>query len=59
MESLINIGKDLLKQNVSRINLETGEYESCTSEGTNGDALARFAQELSKEKKRRNANANA
>ena len=59
MESLINIGKDLLKQPVSRINLETGLYESCNSEGTNGDALTRFAEKLSKEKKRRNANANS
>jgi predicted acylesterase/phospholipase RssA len=59
MESLINIGNELLKKPVSRINLETGLYDACDSEGTNGDALARFAKKLSDEKKRRNAKANA
>ncbi|XP_078161573.1 patatin-like protein 1 [Carex rostrata] len=58
MENLINIGEKLLKTPVSRINLETGVYEHCGSEGTNADALARFANKLSDEKKRRNAKAN-
>jgi hypothetical protein len=59
MENLINIGKDLLKKPVTRINLETGIYEPCESEGTNEDALTKFAMKLSKEKQRRNAKSNA
>lgn len=58
MENLINIGKDLLGKPVSRINLETGIYEPCGSEGTNGDALEKFAKKLSKERKRRHSKAN-
>ncbi|KAJ4790665.1 Patatin [Rhynchospora pubera] len=59
MENLINIGKRLLKQPVSRVNLETGAYEPCSEEGTNEEALIKFAKKLSDEKKRRNAKANA
>ncbi|KAJ1696714.1 hypothetical protein LUZ63_005226 [Rhynchospora breviuscula] len=59
MENLINIGKRLLKQPVARVNLETGVYEPCGEEGTNEEALIKFAQKLSVEKKRRNAKANA
>lgn len=59
MKNLINIGKGLLKQPVTRINLETGIYEPCGPEGTNEDALTRFAKKLSDEKKSRNAKANA
>jgi hypothetical protein len=58
MESLINIGKGLLKKPVTRINLETGIYEPVESEGTNEDALTKFAKKLSNEKRRRNAKAN-
>ncbi|KAJ4762010.1 Patatin [Rhynchospora pubera] len=59
MENLINIGKRLLKQPVSRVNLETGAYEPCSEEGTNEEALIKFAEKLSNEKKRRNEKANA
>ncbi|ONK72531.1 uncharacterized protein A4U43_C04F20380 [Asparagus officinalis] len=40
----VQIGKDLLKKPVSRLNLETGRYEPVDGEGTNEEALARFAE---------------
>ncbi|XP_072992582.1 patatin-like protein 2 [Typha latifolia] len=58
MEKLIQVGKGLLKKQVSRVNLETGTYEPC-GEGTNEEALASFAKKLSDERKMRNANLSA
>ncbi|CAL4986537.1 unnamed protein product [Urochloa decumbens] len=59
MEALIGIGKELLKKPVSRVNIDTGKYEAVAGEGTNEDALARFAMMLSEERKLRNKNLNS
>jgi hypothetical protein len=52
MEALIGIGKELLQKPVSiRVDIDTGMYEAVEGEGTNEDALARFAQMLSDERR--------
>ncbi|KAK9109752.1 hypothetical protein Sjap_017812 [Stephania japonica] len=51
MEKLVQIGNELLKKPVSRVNLLTGKYEVVQGEGTNEEALARFANVLSNERK--------
>ncbi|THG20704.1 patatin-like protein 2 [Camellia sinensis] len=56
MERLVEIGEALLKKPVSRVNLETGKFETVQGEGTNEDALGRFAKLLSDEKKNRKRN---
>ncbi|XP_048335514.1 patatin-like protein 2 [Ziziphus jujuba] len=53
LKRLVEIGETLLKKPVSRVNLETGKYEAIEGEGTNAEALARFAQQLSEERKLR------
>ncbi|MCD7462819.1 hypothetical protein HAX54_049417 [Datura stramonium] len=53
MQTLVQIGNSLLKKPVSRVNLETGQYEPVHGEGTNEEALIRFANLLSLEKKLR------
>jgi patatin-like phospholipase/acyl hydrolase len=55
LEDLVKIGKNLLDNPVSRANIETGQFEQVTGEGTNRDALTRFAQELSQERKLRSS----
>ncbi|BAH95378.1 Os11g0614500, partial [Oryza sativa Japonica Group] len=56
MEALIGIGKDLLKKPVARVNIDTGVHEPVDGEGTNEEALARFAKKLSEERRlRRNS----
>nr|XP_019707266.1 patatin-like protein 2 [Elaeis guineensis] len=52
---LVQVGQDLLKKPVSRVNLETGVSEACDVEGTNEEALIRFARMLSNERRSRNA----
>jgi hypothetical protein len=59
MEALIQIGESLLKQKVSRVNIDTGKYEVVEDEGTNEEALARIATKLSQERKLRQANLNS
>ncbi|KAL6654179.1 hypothetical protein ACP70R_007644 [Stipagrostis hirtigluma subsp. patula] len=59
MEELIKIGKELLKKPVARVNIDTGVYEPVTGEGTNEDALARFAKMLSDELRLRKNNFNS
>ncbi|XP_057497236.1 patatin-like protein 2 [Actinidia eriantha] len=54
MESLEQIGKKLLKQPLSRVNLETGRFEEVVGKGTNEEALIRFAKLLSEQRKCRN-----
>ncbi|KAG8384415.1 hypothetical protein BUALT_Bualt04G0115600 [Buddleja alternifolia] len=51
MESLVQLGDGLLKKSVSRVNLETGRPEPVQGEGTNEEALTRFAKLLSDERK--------
>ncbi|VFQ75285.1 unnamed protein product [Cuscuta campestris] len=53
MDLLEQIGNNLLKKSVSRVNLDSGRYEAVQGEGTNEDALTRFAKLLSDEKKYR------
>ncbi|XP_058097035.1 patatin-like protein 1 [Magnolia sinica] len=53
LENLVEIGKKLLKKPVSRVNLETGLSEVVKGEGTNEEALTRFAKLLSNERKLR------
>ncbi|KAF8020264.1 hypothetical protein BT93_G0845 [Corymbia citriodora subsp. variegata] len=54
LDRLVEIGEKLLQKRVSRVNLETGKFEEIEGEGTNGDALKRFANQLYEERKRRN-----
>lgn len=53
LRNLVNLGKSLLEDLVSRVNIQTGLYEPVADEGTNKDALTRFAKELSDERKLR------
>ncbi|KAK1263055.1 hypothetical protein QJS04_geneDACA017459 [Acorus gramineus] len=56
LENLVNIGEGLLKKPVSRINLDTGIFEPIgNGEGTNEEALRRFAKLLSDERRLREA----
>ncbi|KAL8536966.1 hypothetical protein ACS0TY_012235 [Phlomoides rotata] len=56
MDNLVRIGGDLLKAPVSRINLQTGNFEPIPNGGTNQDALIKFAKMLSDEQRLRNSN---
>ncbi|KAG5535683.1 hypothetical protein RHGRI_023446 [Rhododendron griersonianum] len=51
MQKLVQIGNELLKKPVSRVNLETGKFDEVQGEGTNEVALIRFAKLLSEEKR--------
>lgn len=51
MQRLVQIGNDRLKKPVSRVNLDTGRYEQVSGEGTNEEALIRFANLLSQQRK--------
>ncbi|KAL4196940.1 hypothetical protein AMTRI_Chr04g185620 [Amborella trichopoda] len=53
LENLVMIGSDLLKKPVSRLNMETGLFEPVEGEGTNEQALTRFAKLLSDERRLR------
>jgi uncharacterized membrane protein len=53
MDKLVQIGKDLLGQNVSRVDLETGKNVEIPGAGTNAEQLAKFAKQLSDERRRR------
>lgn len=56
LKKLVEIGTELLKKRVSRVNLETGKYEEVVGEPNpinNGEALAKFANKLSQERKLR------
>ncbi|KAF8650775.1 hypothetical protein HU200_063679 [Digitaria exilis] len=53
MKDLIQIGKDLLKEKVSRVNIFTGEYEPKEGGGTNESALKELAEKLTMERKLR------
>ncbi|KAG6483189.1 patatin-like protein 2 [Zingiber officinale] len=53
--NLMEIGNNLLKKRVSRVNLENGMYEPCAGEETNEEVLANFAQRLSDERRLRNS----
>ncbi|XP_064971430.1 patatin-like protein 2 [Musa acuminata AAA Group] len=54
LDDLVTVGERLLKKPVSRVNLETGVFEPVgNGEGTNEDALRRFARLLSDERRLR------
>lgn len=53
LENLVEVGEQLLKKPLSRINLETGGYEPIENGGTNEEALKRLAKQLSDERKLR------
>ncbi|GAY52431.1 hypothetical protein CUMW_141710 [Citrus unshiu] len=53
MQRLVETGTKLLKEQVSRVNLETGRYEKVDGEVTNEEALAHFAKLLSEQLKLR------
>ncbi|KAK0606045.1 hypothetical protein LWI29_033550 [Acer saccharum] len=53
MQKLVEIGTNLLKEPVSRVDLETGRFQKIEGEGTNEEALVEFAKLLSQERKLR------
>ncbi|KAJ8471338.1 hypothetical protein OPV22_025681 [Ensete ventricosum] len=54
LDDLVTVGERLMKKPVSRVNLETGVFEPVgNGEGTNEDALRRFARLLSDERRLR------
>ncbi|XP_054798672.1 patatin-like protein 2 [Prosopis cineraria] len=53
LRKLEQIGERLLKKPVSRVNLETGQFEPAENGGTNEEALVRFANLLSHERRLR------
>ncbi|KAL8199356.1 hypothetical protein R6Q57_012924 [Mikania cordata] len=53
MKALEDVGRKLLNEKVSRVDLETGLFQEVEGEGTNSEALVRFANMLSEERKRR------
>ncbi|KAK6122782.1 hypothetical protein DH2020_043480 [Rehmannia glutinosa] len=54
LEHLVEVGENLLKKPVSRVDLDTGMYVP-SNQGTNEEALIRLAAILSKEKRIRDA----
>ena len=50
---LVQIGNELLKKPVSRVNLENGNIEPVLNGGTNEEELTRFAKLLSDERRMR------
>jgi hypothetical protein len=53
LQRLEDIGKELLKKPVSRVNLDSGRFEEIKDGGTNKEALAYFAKLLVEERKLR------
>ncbi|KAF2295207.1 hypothetical protein GH714_032133 [Hevea brasiliensis] len=51
LDDLVKVGENLLKSQMSRVNLDTGLYEPVENAGTYEQALQRFAKLLSDEKK--------
>ncbi|XP_022158234.1 patatin-like protein 3 [Momordica charantia] len=52
LQKLVNVGENLLKKPLSRVNLESGKFEP-VDDGTNEEALFEFAKMLSEERKLR------
>ncbi|KAI3462770.1 hypothetical protein Pfo_019433 [Paulownia fortunei] len=55
LQALVQVAKQRLKKPMSRVNLETGQFEEIEGEGTNEEALIHFAKLLSEERKLRQA----
>ncbi|XP_050206791.1 patatin-like protein 2 [Mercurialis annua] len=58
LEDLVKIGERILKKPVSSVNKDSGIFEPVENEGTNEEALIRFARILSEERKLRKRNLN-
>ncbi|KAL6526168.1 hypothetical protein OROMI_029808 [Orobanche minor] len=56
MNTLVEIGNNLLKKAVSKVNIETGRPETAQGKRTNEEALAGFAKMLSEQRKLRPPN---
>ncbi|KOM45036.1 hypothetical protein LR48_Vigan06g034200 [Vigna angularis] len=56
LDNLVKVGEELLKKAVTRVNLDTGHYEPVPDQGTNADALKRFAKLLSDARKKKKSN---
>ncbi|KAI0495275.1 hypothetical protein KFK09_025425 [Dendrobium nobile] len=50
LKKLEKIGDELIKKPLSRVNIDTGEYEPVPCGGTNEQALIKFAKKLRKER---------
>uniref|UniRef100_A0A7C9D684 Patatin n=3 Tax=Opuntia streptacantha TaxID=393608 RepID=A0A7C9D684_OPUST len=57
LEELVKIGEALLKKPVSRVDPDTGNYQPIPNADTNEEALIKFAQKLSEEKRYRELHA--
>ncbi|MED6167420.1 CCT complex interacting protein [Stylosanthes scabra] len=55
LENLVKMDKELLRKPVSRVNLDTGEYQPVPNKGSNQQELKRFAKLLSDQRKLRNS----
>ncbi|XP_042494288.1 patatin-like protein 2 [Macadamia integrifolia] len=55
LENLVEVGEELLKKPVSRVNVETGHTELVENGVTNAEALKKFAKLLSDERRLRDA----
>ncbi|KAJ4963117.1 hypothetical protein NE237_023056 [Protea cynaroides] len=53
LNNLVKVGEELLNKPLSRVNLNTGLTEPVKTGGTNAEALKKFAELLSKERKLR------
>ncbi|XP_050205822.1 patatin-like protein 1 [Mercurialis annua] len=53
MDELVKVGERILQKPVSRFNIDTGIFDPVQDEGTNEEALVRFAKLLSEERKLR------
>ncbi|KAF5175669.1 Patatin-like protein [Thalictrum thalictroides] len=53
LSNLVRIGNELLKKPVTKMNLETGKHEELAGEGTNEEAVMRFAKILCNERRKR------
>ena len=42
LKNLVQVGENLLKKPVSRINMDTGRYEPVVNGGTNEEALKKY-----------------
>ncbi|VAH10369.1 hypothetical protein VPH35_005001 [Triticum aestivum] len=53
LDKLVEIGNELLGKKVSQVDLETCQNVEVPDEGTNAEQLAKFAKQLSHERRRR------
>ncbi|WVZ10508.1 hypothetical protein V8G54_015038 [Vigna mungo] len=56
LDNLVKVGEELLNKAVTRVNLDTGHYEPVPDQGTNAQALYRFAKLLSDARKKKKSN---